>query len=576
MANLNNFTKVLALFCVLIFFYIFSPKNLILVNNILTFFVIVTLITVLVLYSKILEKLDNSEIADNNSDANKDSKVPQNLDTNLLYKDLKILILNLIESLNPKLKSAFYMLNPSKQVFQIQVENSEEFAEEISVNNPFLVNYLPGEKRFHQKDYPEIWDELFPNKQFSGAECAFFTPVYLQGSIAGFLINRVNHFGDYSDNEMNILNKFSKIISFNLQNLSRLDLSVLAEKNKMLILDIIDNLDFKAESQNIFNQFKYLIRTFFKYDRLTISIRKESENRRKIDRGLSSIIKLTDGLEDKFVESSEFPTNGSIHGLPIINGEIINTIDWAKTFPNMSRFKSSEEPNHQYNSVIGAPIIIDGESRGSIFLERLQKKPFLSNDEKDLELVGKILGSALFWKSEYEKIHINATHDGLSGLLNHQTFKERFSVEILRAARFQQKMAVMIFDLDKFKKVNDTLGHQYGDYVIQSVAKIMQDNVRAVDVVARYGGEEFAIILINSDADMSNIVAQRIVDNIADFNFNMDGVKTSITISGGMSEYPTHSDNTKDLIELADQAMYATKQNGGNGIMTYKVENIEK
>ena len=87
-------------------------------------------------------------------------------------------------------------------------------------------------------------------------------------------------------------------------------------------------------------------------------------------------------------------------------------------------------------------------------------------------------------------------------------------------------MAVMMFDLDKFKKVNDTLGHQYGDYVIQTVAKIMIDNVRAVDVVARYGGEEFAIILINTTAAMSNMVAQRIVDNIAEYEFSMDSIDT--------------------------------------------------
>ena len=83
-------------------------------------------------------------------------------------------------------------------------------------------------------------------------------------------------------------------------------------------------------------------------------------------------------------------------------------------------------------------------------------------------------------------------------------------------------MAIMIFDLDKFKKVNDTLGYQYGDYVIQTVAKIMLDNVRAVDVVARYGGEEFAIILINTTAAMSNVVAKRIVSNIADYQFSME------------------------------------------------------
>ena len=127
-----------------------------------------------------------------------------------------------------------------------------------------------------------------------------------------------------------------------------------------------------------------------------------------------------------------------------------------------------------------------------------------------------------------------------------------------------------MFDLDKFKKVNDTLGHQYGDYVIQTVAKIMIDNVRAVDVVARYGGEEFAIILINTTAVMSNIVAQRIVDTIANYKFSLNGVETRLSISGGMSEYPTHADNMRQLIEIADQEMYATKKKGGNGITVHK------
>ena len=235
----------------------------------------------------------------------------------------------------------------------------------------------------------------------------------------------------------------------------------------------------------------------------------------------------------------------------------------------MVRFRSSEPDEYAFQSVLASPIIIEGESRGSIVLERVDAQPFSSMDVNDLDLIGQVLGSALRWRYEYKKIYTNATHDGLSGLINHQTFKERFSDEIQRAARFQQKMAVMIFDLDKFKKVNDTLGHQYGDYVIQTVSKVMQDNVRAVDVVARYGGEEFAVILINTPAVMSNIVAQRIVDNIAGYEFSMDGVDTRITISGGMSEYPTHSENVKELIEMADRAMYATKQKGGNGIIIH-------
>jgi len=176
------------------------------------------------------------------------------------------------------------------------------------------------------------------------------------------------------------------------------------------------------------------------------------------------------------------------------------------------------------------------------------------------------MGASLNWLMEYEKIYQNATHDGLSKLLNHQTYKERFSEEIQRAKRFQHHMAVLIFDLDKFKRVNDTLGHPYGDYVIQTVAKIMSENVRTIDVVARYGGEEFAIILINTTPEMALVVAQRIVDNIADYPYSMNGESVQMTISGGMSLYPTHSENMKDLIDLADKAMYNAKQVGGNQI----------
>ena len=104
----------------------------------------------------------------------------------------------------------------------------------------------------------------------------------------------------------------------------------------------------------------------------------------------------------------------------------------------------------------------------------------------------------------------------------------------------------------------------------------MQNNVRAVDVVARYGGEEFAIILINTTAVMSNIVAQRIVDNIAEFQFSFDGVDTKLTISGGMSEYPSHSKDVKELIEIADKEMYSTKQNGCNGITIYQKEGVDE
>ena len=569
MADLKTHTKVLALFCMLVFFNILLPANYESIGSVLTIFVLVLLVIVLYSYYQILEKLERNEKPSLESEPRIDTIHSHSADTHEMYNKLKEIIFNLSKSVILESKSAFYIFDPEKQAFHIQTENSTEFKDLISADNVVFMKHLIENKKLHQKDFPDVWENLFFEQPWRGSECAIFSPIHLDKSVIGLIATRVDHFTEITGNQINILNKLSSLVSFSLESLNHLEKSVLAEQNKSLILDIIDKLDFKSDSQNIFNQFKYLIRTFFKFERLTISLKKETENRRKLDRGINSIIKLTDGLDDDFDEGDEFPTNGSIHGLPTIDRKRINSVDWPKNYPNMFRFNSAENDDYNLKSILGVPIIIDGESRGSILLERSGSKPFSINNEEDLGLMGKVLGSALHWRYEYEKIHNNATHDGLSGLLNHQTFKERFSDEILRAARFQQKMAIMIFDLDKFKKVNDTLGHQYGDYVIQAVSKIMQDNVRAVDVVARYGGEEFAIILINSNVRMSNIVAQRIVDNIADFNFTLDGIETKITISGGMSEYPTHSDNTKDLIELADQAMYRTKQEGGNGIITH-------
>ena len=569
MADLKTHTKVLALFCMLVFFNILLPANYESIGSVLTIFVLVLLVIVLYSYYQILEKLESNEKLSIESETRIDTVHSHSADTHEMYNKLKEIIFNLSKSVILESKSAFYIFDPEKQAFHIQTENSTEFKDLISADNVVFMKHLIENKKLHQKDFPDVWENLFFEQPWRGSECAIFSPIHLDKSVIGLIATRVDHFTEITDNQINILNKLSSLVSFSLESLNHLEKSVLAEQNKSLILDIIDKLDFKSDSQNIFNQFKYLIRTFFKFERLTISLKKETENRRKLDRGINSIIKLTDGLDDDFDEGDEFPTNGSIHGLPTIDRKIINSVDWPKNYPNMFRFNSAENDDYNLKSILGVPIIIDGESRGSILLERSGSKPFSINNEEDLGLMGNVLGSALHWRYEYEKIHNNATHDGLSGLLNHQTFKERFSDEILRAARFQQKMAIMIFDLDKFKKVNDTLGHQYGDYVIQAVSKIMQDNVRAVDVVARYGGEEFAVILINSNVEMSNIVAQRIVDNIADFNFTLDGIETKITISGGMSEYPTHSDNTKDLIELADQAMYRTKQEGGNGIITH-------
>jgi len=483
--------------------------------------------------------------------------------TNSQYDKLQSIVFNTVRSLDEKFSPAIFMVDPASGVFSLQHENSSGFKPTFSIQNKIIAESISSGNIAYQKDSVDSWDEIFSTQKWRGSECLIGSPIYLHGAVAGFVLVLVNHFSDLKDTDKKIIQKCGESISYGLENLEALETAILGDEHKFRILEVLSELDFRSDDSEVFSQFKYLIRSFVQYDRLTIAMSQQNSVHGKV--------RLVDGVEDELKQDNSFPLHGTLLGFPIANGESVVSQNWIESYPNLNRF-SADETSNQFNSIIGVPIMIQDEPVGTIFLERLTTQAYTEPNRKNLKLIGRVLGSSLYWLQEYEKIYTDATHDGLSKLLNHQTFKDRFSEEIQRAKRFQHFMSVLIFDLDKFKRINDTLGHPYGDYVIRTVAQIMKDNVRAIDVVARYGGEEFAILLINSPNNMAKIVAQRIVDSIAEFPFSMDGDDVRMTISAGMSEYPSHAEDMKSLIDFADKSMYDAKQNGGNGIIIYNVE----
>lgn len=192
--------------------------------------------------------------------------------------------------------------------------------------------------------------------------------------------------------------------------------------------------------------------------------------------------------------------------------------------------------------------------------------PFSSMEVELIENLTAVVNKILTWINLHHSLNQSATRDGLTGLLNHKTFLERFEKEINRSDRFDHEMGLIFFDIDKFKSVNDTYGHLYGDYVLEEVSRIISKNVRSIDIVGRYGGEEFSVILVNTNIKDCIPLAEKIVKKIAKKTYLKDGVAVNLTISAGMSGYPAHSDSVKDLIAKADKAMYQTKLKGGNGV----------
>ncbi len=170
---------------------------------------------------------------------------------------------------------------------------------------------------------------------------------------------------------------------------------------------------------------------------------------------------------------------------------------------------------------------------------------------------------------QYELARL-ATTDGLTGLYNHRMFQERLEEELLRARRYDRKLFLMMIDIDHFKQFNDTYGHQTGDEVLKTVARLIKGNVRNLDFPARYGGEEFVVILPETDCKNALMVGERLRSLVEGYPFFVgDGERARITISIGISCYPNDSDDKTELIRMADEALYHAKKMGRNRVYLY-------
>ncbi|MGE5547381.1 MAG: EAL domain-containing protein [Solirubrobacterales bacterium] len=167
------------------------------------------------------------------------------------------------------------------------------------------------------------------------------------------------------------------------------------------------------------------------------------------------------------------------------------------------------------------------------------------------------------------RIHHLAHHDALTGLPNRVLFQERLRAALAQGKRADFKVALMFLDLDKFKDINDTLGHHVGDLLLKAVAKRLQRCVRETDTVARLGGDEFAVILTNlTDPEGAGTVADTIIASIADpFGIEEHEVVTSTSI--GVTVFPDDSEDADQLLKNADLAMFRSKAEGRNNYHFY-------
>lgn len=160
------------------------------------------------------------------------------------------------------------------------------------------------------------------------------------------------------------------------------------------------------------------------------------------------------------------------------------------------------------------------------------------------------------------KLEALATEDGLTGLKNHRSFKERLEEEFHRAARYQLPFSLLLLDVDRFKLFNDTYGHPAGDEVLKSVAKLLHETTRETDFVARYGGEEFVVLMPFTNIEEALALAERVRAAIEAAPWKQRAITVSIGVSSLTRSVPSHS----ALVSAADTALYHSKQRGRNRV----------
>lgn len=223
-------------------------------------------------------------------------------------------------------------------------------------------------------------------------------------------------------------------------------------------------------------------------------------------------------------------------------------------------------------SVAILPLIRSGNLIGSLNLNSSKKSRFMSHTSTDfLQRLAAIVSICLENTTNHERLKNIGLTDPLTGINNRRFFDQRVEEEVSRFKRTFSPLTCLLLDIDYFKRVNDTYGHQAGDRVLIDVAKIIQSQLRESDILARYGGEEFTVLLINTRIKDGLDIAERIRECIVANKFQIDDLQQiEVTTSIGIATLDKENDHdgTKSsshlLIKNADQALYQAKENGRN------------
>jgi diguanylate cyclase (GGDEF)-like protein/PAS domain S-box-containing protein len=232
-----------------------------------------------------------------------------------------------------------------------------------------------------------------------------------------------------------------------------------------------------------------------------------------------------------------------------------------------ARCRHAEGVEHTYMCI---PILAQGEVLGILHFQTTDEVP--TEGEADLSFKTTFAGQVGLSIANIrlrDALRTQSVKDPLTGLYNRRYLEETLEREIRRAGRAQQRLGLLILDLDHFKRFNDTYGHEAGDTVLREVGALLARSIRVEDTVCRFGGEEFVIILPTADLDAAVMRAERVGAKLRELTVLHQGQSLGIlTASVGVAEFPRHGSAPKELLAAADAALYRAKEEGRDRVVS--------
>jgi diguanylate cyclase (GGDEF)-like protein len=322
------------------------------------------------------------------------------------------------------------------------------------------------------------------------------------------------------------------------------------------LLDLSTTLLGTLDQTDVFREITTRLKTMVDYDAMDIRLLDE-ETRELV------CIYARDANAELY-ERFRMSVDEGVGGWVVRNDQAQLVNDMAHD-PRIAQVPGTEEEELQASIVV--PLNVRGKTTGVLCLDRLGGRIFEEHELEPAMLFANLAAIAIQNARSYEAMERQAISDGLTGIHNYRHFHETLKAEVSRAGRYGETFCLLMMDLDHFKAVNDTIGHQRGDDVLRAVSSVLLSCSRESDYLARYGGEEFVIILPRTGLDEATTLAERVRTSVAGIDSGHPDLH--VTMSIGVSAFPASGADSDAVLGAADAALLRAKSRGRDRVCLF-------